>query len=323
MSYIGKEPTVGNFQKCDAISVVNGQASYTLQVNSVNVVPESVNHMLVSLNGILQAPTDSFTVSGSTLTFASNLSTGDVIDFVMILGSVLDLGVPSDNTVSASKLTNDIISGQTELASEPADTDEFLVSDAGTIKRIDYSLIKPSTPHMVKLSTQTASGDSSIDFTSAIDSTYKQYHFEFTEINLATDGAEFQFQADTGTNTNYNQTITSIVYHAENPEGGGGGSFTYSTARDQSQGTGFQDLFPDQGNGADESSFGYLRVQNPSSTTYTKNFMSRMDGYHQNNLAFNMVVGGYFNTTTALTRFRFKSSSGNFDGTITMYGVNA
>ena len=59
--YIGKQPTVGNFQKCDAISVVNGQAAYTMQVGGTNVSPESVNHMLVSLNGILQAPTDSFT----------------------------------------------------------------------------------------------------------------------------------------------------------------------------------------------------------------------------------------------------------------------
>ena len=144
MSYIGKTPTIGNFQVCDAISVVNGQAAYTMQVNSVNVVPESANHMLVSLNGILQKPGSSFTVSGSTITFASNLSTGDVIDFITILGNVLDLGVPSDDTVTASKLNDDIISGQTELASEPADTDEFLVSDAGTIKRIDYSLIKGS-----------------------------------------------------------------------------------------------------------------------------------------------------------------------------------
>ena len=103
MAYIGREPTIGNFQKCDAISVVNGQAAYTLQVGGTNVVPESVNHMLVSLNGILQAPTDSFTVSGSTLTFASNLATGDVIDFVMILGNVLDLGVPSDATVTNAK----------------------------------------------------------------------------------------------------------------------------------------------------------------------------------------------------------------------------
>ena len=105
MAYIGKTPVIGNFQKCDSISVVNGQAAYTLQVGGVNVSPQSENHMLVSLNGILQAPVDSFTVSGSTLTFASNLVTGDVIDFVMILGNVLDLGVPSDNTVSLAKLT--------------------------------------------------------------------------------------------------------------------------------------------------------------------------------------------------------------------------
>ena len=144
MSYIGKEPIVGNFQKCDAITVVNGQAAYTLQVSSTNVVPESANHMLVSLNGILQAPITSFSVSSSTLTFASNLATGDVIDFVILLGNVLDLGTPSDGTVTNAKLAQDIISGETALASEPADTDEFLVSDAGTLKRIDYSLIKGS-----------------------------------------------------------------------------------------------------------------------------------------------------------------------------------
>jgi len=76
------------------------------------------------------------------MTFASNLATGDVIDFVQILGNVLDIGQPSDDTVTAAKLNNDIISGQTALTAEPDDTDEFLVSDAGTIKRIDYSLIK-------------------------------------------------------------------------------------------------------------------------------------------------------------------------------------
>ncbi len=105
MAYIGKTPTIGNFQVCDAISVVNNQAAYTMQVGGVNVSPESANHMLVSLNGILQAPNSSFTVSSSTITFASNLVTGDVIDFIQILGNVLDLGVPSDSTVSLAKLT--------------------------------------------------------------------------------------------------------------------------------------------------------------------------------------------------------------------------
>lgn len=152
MAYIGTKPTVGNFQICDAISVVNGQAAYTMQVGGVNVNPQSANHMIVSLNGTIQKPNSSFTVANSVITFSSNLATGDVIDFIQILGDVLDLGVPSDatvtaaklgaNSVTAAKLNNDIISGSTELASEPADTDEFLVSDAGTLKRIDYSLIK-------------------------------------------------------------------------------------------------------------------------------------------------------------------------------------
>ena len=152
MAYIGREPQVGNFQVCDAISVVNGQAAYTMQVSSVNVSPETAFHVLCSLNGVLQKPGSSFTVSGSTITFASNLVTNDVIDFIQILGSTLDLGTPSDdtvatsslkaNSVTAAKFNADVISGQTALASEPADTDEFLVSDAGVLKRIDYSLIK-------------------------------------------------------------------------------------------------------------------------------------------------------------------------------------
>ena len=104
MSYIGREPVVGNFQVCDSISVVNGQAAYTLQVGGTNVTPESANHMLVSLNGVLQAPISSFTVSGATLTFASNLATGDSIDFVMLLGKVLDVGTPTDGTVTEPKL---------------------------------------------------------------------------------------------------------------------------------------------------------------------------------------------------------------------------
>jgi hypothetical protein len=84
--------------------VVNGQAAYTMQVSSTNVSPESANHMLVSLNGVLQKPGSSFTISGATITFASNLATGDVIDFIILLGNVLDIGTPSDGTITEAKL---------------------------------------------------------------------------------------------------------------------------------------------------------------------------------------------------------------------------
>ena len=197
MAYIGKQPVVGNFQKCDAITVVNGQAAYTMQVGGVNVNPESENHMLVSLNGVLQAPVDSFTISGSTITFASNLATGDVIDFIMLLGNVLDLGTPSDNTVTAAKiganavtnakLNNDIISGATELASEPADTDEFLVSDAGVLKRIDYSLIKGGGSYELLATTTISSGVSSVSFDGYFSSTYDRYLVTFNNLMFSTD----------------------------------------------------------------------------------------------------------------------------------------
>jgi len=136
--YIGKTPTVGNFQVCDAISVVNGQAAYTLQVGGVNVAPESANHMLVSLNGILQKPGSSFTISGSTMTFASNLATGDVIDFVQILGNVLDLGTVSDSTISTAKIVDGAVtsaklsSGKILQVVSTTKTDVFTASATDT-----------------------------------------------------------------------------------------------------------------------------------------------------------------------------------------------
>ena len=129
MAYIGAEPQIGNYQICDAISVVNGQDAYTMQVGSVNVVPESANHMIVSLNGVIQKPGSSFTVSSSTITFDSNLSTGDSIDFIYLLGNTLDIGIPSDSTVTSGKLSGNLVTpgtldvnGQELILDADADT---------------------------------------------------------------------------------------------------------------------------------------------------------------------------------------------------------
>ena len=129
MAYIGREPQIGNYQVCDAISVVNGQAAYTMQVSSVNVIPESVNHMIVSLNGVIQNPGSSYTISSSTITFSSNLATGDSIDFIYLLGNVLDLGTPSDSTVTSAKLSGNLVTpgtldvnGQELILDADADT---------------------------------------------------------------------------------------------------------------------------------------------------------------------------------------------------------
>ena len=60
------------------------------------------------------------------------------------------------NQVTGAKLNTDVISAQTELAAEPSDTDEFLVSDAGVLKRIDYSHIKGSVAGIVSNANATA-----------------------------------------------------------------------------------------------------------------------------------------------------------------------
>ena len=144
--YIGKQPAFGNFVKLDAISVVNGQAAYTMQSGSSNFTNyDNVNQFIVSLNGVIQAPTDSFTVSGSTITFASALSTGDVINFILVLGDVLSIGTPSDNTISTAKIQNTAVNSD-KLATDAVQTAK-IQNDAVTTDKINL-ISTSSTPSL-------------------------------------------------------------------------------------------------------------------------------------------------------------------------------
>ena len=49
---------------------------------------------------------------------------------------------PASKPVVASDLDPTIITGQTAIGATPADTDELIISDAGVLKRMDYSHIK-------------------------------------------------------------------------------------------------------------------------------------------------------------------------------------
>ena len=103
MAYIGAQPSFGNFQACDAIST-SATDTFNLLVGGVAISPVSAQHCLVSLNGVLQAPISSYTIVGSTIVFAAALTSSDSIDFITVMGDTLDLGVPSDGTVTEPKL---------------------------------------------------------------------------------------------------------------------------------------------------------------------------------------------------------------------------
>ena len=163
-----------------------------------------------------------------------------------------------------------------------------------------------NTGSMVFISKQTASSSSTISFTSGIDSTYKEYLFTFKNIHPSGDGSDgvFKFQGDTGTNTNYNQTITSTYFIAYQNEGGSETSLGYSAGGDQAQGTAFQYIGSGD-NQSDSGISGYLHLFNPSSTTFVKHFIGRTIN-DPSSYAQGEYFAGYFNTTTALTRFQFK-----------------
>ena len=146
MAYIGNTPAeaFSAFQKQDFST--SATTSYTLDHPVSNQ-----NEIALFINFVRQEPTAAYTASGTTLTLTSATSSSDDMYCIYLGKAVQTVNPPSgsvgasqlaSDAVTAAKLNDDIISGQTALASEPADTDEFLVSDAGTLKRIDYSLIK-------------------------------------------------------------------------------------------------------------------------------------------------------------------------------------
>jgi len=175
---------------------------------------------------------------------------------------------------------------------------------------------------MTLISTQTASSSATISFTSGIDSTYKHYVFKFIDMHPNGNAKQFQFQADTGTNTSYNQTLTTTAFTAYHNEDDDSTAFAYNDA-DHGQGTGFQHLSISTGNDNDQTVSGELFLFEPSSTTFMKHFLARSSTYTANDHCYDLHVGGYFNTTTALTRVQFKYTGDTVDaGTIKLYGIS-
>ena len=116
MPYIGKTPLTGAYQLCDAI-VTSATATYNLLVGGSAVIPGAAQNCIVSLNGVVQAPVGAYTVSGSTIVFASTLSATDVIDFILILGNVFDIGKPTDGSVTNASVSASAAIAFTKLAS--------------------------------------------------------------------------------------------------------------------------------------------------------------------------------------------------------------
>ena len=177
------------------------------------------------------------------------------------------------------------------------------------------------TGDVVLIESQTASDDTTLDFTSGIDSTYGEYIFGFYNINPASDGATFQFQFNVAGASGFDETITSTFFMAYHNENDAETSLTYATGGDQAQGTAYQQFAYAPSNAADASLSGKLFLFNPSNTTYVKHFHGRNSEASSQVRNYDNYVAGYVNATAAVDEISFKFSTGNFDGTIKMWGV--
>ena len=196
MAYIGPLPAETFTSFATQEFSTSATTSYTLDHAVTNE-----NEIALFINNVRQQPGSgkAYTATGTALTLSAATASTDTM-YAVFLGRALQTVNPADasvgtsqlaaTSVTAAKLNNDIISGLTALSEAPASTDELLVSDGGTIKRVDFSLLA-STPHKTLLSTTTLSSTSEVVLNnSLITSTYRDYQITFSNLQTSADGVE-------------------------------------------------------------------------------------------------------------------------------------
>jgi hypothetical protein len=200
------------------------------------------------------------------------------------------------------------------------------IADAGAVGGLgSLTLIKTITLSSAASTVSFVDGASSVVF----DDTYPLYKIEYINIHMAAHNADqpgglnFNVSVDTGSNYNVAKQSTAFTaYHAENDGGAGMG---YNVSNDAALVTGAIPLSGQIMTDDDASVSGEVYFFNPSSTVFTKHFMSsnqRMDKSATPRYSNIYKVAGYANTTSAVDAVQFSSWSGNIDsGVFKLYGI--
>ena len=137
MAYIGIQPAEKFTSFATQEFSTSATTSYTLDHAVANE-----NEIALFVNNVRQQPGSgkAYTATGTALTLSAATASTDTM-YCIFLGRALQTVTPATNSITAAMVGNDLISGKDALTSSPDDTDELLISDAGTLKRIDVSLV--------------------------------------------------------------------------------------------------------------------------------------------------------------------------------------
>ena len=138
MPYVGNIPA----ESYAAFNVQHFTTSATTSYTLDHAVANELDIRLV-INNVIQQPGSgkAYTASGTTLTLSAATSGTDTM-YCVYTGKAVQTVVPPESSITGAMLSDTVISGQSALGATPADTDEFLVSDAGVLKRVDSSYMK-------------------------------------------------------------------------------------------------------------------------------------------------------------------------------------
>ena len=184
-----------------------------------------------------------------------------------------------------------------------------------------------SAGSMTLIKTTTASNVGNVDLTHGsnnvvLDGTYDTYLFKLINIHVASQ-CEFavNFSTDGQSTASQKTTTTFNCYHQEN---GASTEFEYVAADDRANHVGDQQITAiDIGTQNDSGLCAEVFLFSPASTTFIKHFLVKSQYFSHQSTPYsnNVFTAGYVNTTSAVNSVRFLTSTGNFDGTIKMYGI--
>jgi hypothetical protein len=142
MPYIGKQPLTGQFNKLDAIAAGANSLTdtYPLTKSTAAFFPATAEQLIVSVNGVTQAPNDAYTVSGSSIQFAEDLTTSDTIDYILALGEVGNSVVPTDGSVSADKFSSSVYKDGIRINGSTATDSITIASGERAMVAGDYTI---------------------------------------------------------------------------------------------------------------------------------------------------------------------------------------
>ena len=205
------------------------------------------------------------------------------------------------------------ITGHTALAETPADTDEFLISDGGTLKRLDASYVGGGAWTLLETES-TASGSAAI-FTS-MSSTSHTHGFVFETVRTATDDDTIRLMVQNSSGD------TEQVYGAREYllVGEDGSTSTGTNGSTTSSPHNFT-LFGGLGSGANEGFSGFLYFTGTQDANDATLFHGTTINFDHNNKYTRFLHHGRI-SNSVLPNIRFYGGSGNFEhGNIYLYGI--